>query len=120
MTIFFDKMFVETKIKRLLLSAKCIESFLLWSLLKGRRTDLLPCQTAHLLSDSNRIRTHYHLVRKQTLNHLAKLLCRFTLNRVRDMIITYSQVSTPYRTVRVSTHNTAQSLKKEGWFGLSG
>ena len=26
-----------------------------------------------ILSDCNRIRTHYHLIRKRTLNHLAKL-----------------------------------------------
>ena len=45
----FDKMLVETKTKRLLLSAKCIEGSLIWPFLKGRRTDLLPCQRAHLL-----------------------------------------------------------------------
>ena len=31
------------------------------------------------LSDSNEIRTHNHLARKQTLNHLAKLECSFTI-----------------------------------------
>ena len=48
------------------------------------------------VNDSNRTRTHSHLVRKWTLSHLAKLFldiqatieCRFTLKRVRDMIIT--------------------------------
>ena len=86
-----------------------------------------------LLSDKNDIRTYNHLVRKRTLNHLAKLAkslnvrlrtkwlwvqitllllklqiprlfwtrgsltfkqldCRFTLKRVRDMIITYSYI----------------------------
>ena len=44
------------------------------------------------LSDRNGIRTHNNLVRKKTLNHLAKLayrvwiVCGFTLKRVRDMI----------------------------------
>ena len=55
-------------------------------------------QRSVFLSDSNEIRTHNHLVRKRTLSHLAKLFldvqatieCRFTLKRVRDMIITYS------------------------------
>ena len=63
------------------------------------------------IGDCNGIQTHNHLVRKRTLNHLAKLTkfgtwgllrarssltfrqsveCRFTLNLVRDMIITYS------------------------------
>ena len=62
------------------------------------------------LSDSNMIRIHNHLVRKRTLNHLAKLAkwlwrllwarssltfrqtieCEFTLKLMRDMIITYS------------------------------
>ena len=28
-------------------------------------------------NDSNEIRTHNHLVRKQTLNHLAKLACDY-------------------------------------------
>ena len=50
------------------------------------------------VNDSNGTRTHNHLVRKRTLSHLAKLFldvqatieCRFTLKRVRDMIITYS------------------------------
>ena len=60
---------------------------------------------------SNEIQTHNHLVRKRTLNHLAKLAlklpiwrllregvpwyltleCRFTLKLVHYMIITYSQ-----------------------------
>ena len=50
------------------------------------------------LCDSKGIRTHNHLVQKQTLNHLAKLAkwlscavgteCGFTLKLVRDMIIT--------------------------------
>ena len=53
-------------------------------------------------ADSNGVWTHKHLFRKRTLNHLAKLAkesldiqatiqCRFTLKRVRGMIITYSQ-----------------------------
>ena len=47
----------------------------------------------YYLSDCNWIRTHNHLVHKRTLNHLAKLgtiECGFTLERVRDMIRTYS------------------------------
>ena len=41
------------------------------------------------LSESNGIRTHNHLVLKQTLNHLAKMAkCVVTLKLVRDMIIT--------------------------------
>ena len=62
-----------------------------------------------ILSDCNGIRTQNHLVRKRTLNHLAKLNSvavtqtsdivpvsgkefRFTLKRARDMIRTYSQM----------------------------
>ena len=52
------------------------------------------------LSESNVIRTHNHLIHKQTFEHLAKLgkcglnwlECGFTLKPVRDMIITYSQM----------------------------
>ena len=50
--------------------------------------------------DSNGIRTQNHLVRKRTLNYLP------TLKRVREMIITCSQM---HRTV--STPNTAQSFR---------
>ena len=46
------------------------------------------------MSDSNTIWTHNHLVRKRTLNHLAK--------RVRYMILTYSQM---HRTVKYSQHS---------------
>ena len=43
------------------------------------------------ISDSYGIRTHNHLVSKQTLNHLTKHLeCRFTLKLVHDIMITYS------------------------------
>ena len=72
--------------------------------------ELLARSMRHIWScDSNGIRTHNHLVCKQTLNHLAKLAyfwlfgqtdlaltfrqtieCRFTLKLVSDMIITYS------------------------------
>ena len=58
------------------------------------------------LSTSNGIRYHNHLVRKQTLPNIWRLLrtrscwtfsqtieCRFTLNPVRDMIITYTQMN---------------------------
>ena len=61
------------------------------------------------LGDSNGIRTHNHLVRKRTFNHLAKLtkwlscvvstylygtfdIWIFTLKLVRDVIIRYSQM----------------------------
>ena len=46
-------------------------------------------QLVRKVCDSNGIRTHSHLVRKRTLNYLAKLAiqgtieCRFTLKRVR-------------------------------------
>ena len=33
------------------------------------------CSNIWSLSDGNGIRTHNHLVRKRTLNHLAKLAC---------------------------------------------
>ena len=57
-------------------------------------------------ADNNGVWTHEHLFHKQTLNHLAKLAkelldiqatiqCRFTLKRVRDMIITYNQRRCP-------------------------
>ena len=38
-----------------------------------RETDLQHSNAFAKLNDSNEIRTHNHLVRKQTLNHLAKL-----------------------------------------------
>ena len=51
------------------------------------------------LSDCNGTRTHNHLVRKRTFNHLGKLAkC----------------------TVQISTHNTAQSFKKVFVYKLSG
>ena len=43
--------------------------------------------------DSKEIRIRNQLVHKRTPNHLDKLECRFTLKRVRDMIITFSYVS---------------------------
>ena len=54
------------------------------------------CESTAFVSDSSGIRTHKHLVRKPTLNHLPKLLatefpdnqatieCRFTLKHVHD------------------------------------
>ena len=44
-------------------------------------------------SESNPIRTHNYVIRKRTLNHLAKLVieCGFTLKLVRDMMITCNQ-----------------------------
>ena len=68
-----------------------------WERLAGNRRNVWS------LSDSNRVQTHNHLVCKWTLNHLAKLTkelldiqaiveCRFTLKRIHDMIITYSQM----------------------------
>ena len=58
------------------------------------------------LSTSNGIRYHYNLVRERTLSNIWRLLrtrsswtfsetieCRFTLNLVRDMIITYTQMN---------------------------
>ena len=67
------------------------------------------------LSDCNWTRAHNHLVRKQTLNHLAKLVkwlgcavstylyeCGFTLKRVRDMPRTYKQM---HRTAKYSQHS---------------
>ena len=59
-----------------------------------------------ILSDCNCTRTHNHLVRKRTLNHLAQLVtsskefldiqatieCGFTLKHVRDMIRIYSEM----------------------------
>ena len=44
------------------------------------------------LCDCNWTRTHNHLVRKRTLNHLAKLT-RFTLKRESDMTRTYSHIT---------------------------
>ena len=41
------------------------------------------------------IKTHNYLVRKRTLNHLAKL-AKFTLKCVRDMIRTYSQTESGF------------------------
>ena len=54
--------------------------------------ELLARSRRHIwsLSDSNVIRTHNNLIRKETLNHFNQ--CGFTLKLVRDMIITYSQM----------------------------
>ena len=65
----------------------------------------LGCKHQEASSDCNWTRTHNHLIRKQTLNYLAKLAftclytldiqttikCGFTLKRVRDIIRTYNQ-----------------------------
>ena len=67
-----------------------------------------------LLNGSNGTRTHNHLVRERTLNHLAKLVkwlscvvstseCRFTLKCLRDMIRTYSQM---HHTSKYSQHGS--------------
>ena len=65
------------------------------------------------LNDCSWTQTHKYLVRKRTLNHLAKLVffdiqaiieCGFTLKRVRDMIRTYSQV-------KLSQHRYGPQLK---------
>ena len=58
------------------------------------------------LSDSNGIRTHNHLV----CIVQATIECRFSLKRVRNMIITYSEV---HRTD--NTYNTAQSFDQFGY-----
>ena len=50
------------------------------------------------LSDCSGTQTHNHLIRKRTLNHLAKLAKEHTVKR----------------TVHISTHNTSQSF---GQFG---
>ena len=49
----------------------------------NRKRDWENIVVSFLLSDCNGTRTHNHLVRKQTLNHLE---CGFTLKLVRDMI----------------------------------
>ena len=61
------------------------------------RKSLLEAEAiSEVLSDSNEIRTHNHLVRKGTLNHLAKLVkwlsSGFTLKHLHDMIRTCSQM----------------------------
>ena len=68
-------------------------------------------------SDSNEIRTHNHLVCKQTPNHLAKLaqwLSRVVsayLYSAFDCMLLSCHVQIKC-TVQISTHNTAQSLAK--------
>ena len=72
-----------------------------------------------LLSDSHEIGTHNHLVRKQTLNYLAKLAKLFSF--VASTFLAVSCITcvcimshTPLCTTQITTHNTAQYF---GQFG---
>ena len=84
--------------------------------------DLLARSRRHIwnLSDNNGIQTHNHLVPKQSLDHLSKLVwagssltfrqtieCRFPLEIIRDMIITYSQM---HRTEKLSQYSLIIAL----------
>ena len=62
------------------------------------------------LSHCNWTRTHNHLVRKGTLNHLAKLAS--FKKRVRDMIRTYSQM---HRTNMYSQHSSITKKGRPVW-----
>ena len=66
------------------------------SFVKNRNTSLLiPPHTHTYTHTPELIKTHNYLVRKRTLNHLAKL-AKFTLKCVRDMIRTYSQTESGF------------------------
>ena len=81
--------------------------------------ELLSRSRCHIwnLSDSNVIRSHNYLVRKRTLNHLAKLAkwlnvdyasdSGFTLKLVRDIIVTFSLI---HRTNEYSQHSSTICL----------
>ena len=57
------------------MSRTSISEFTLFSLPECQRTPCLKQAPYLKISGSNEIRTHNRLVRKRTLNHLAKLAC---------------------------------------------
>ena len=73
------------------------------------------------LNDNNGIRTHNHLVRKLWSIFKEYIECRFTLKRVLDMIITYSQMHHANKYSQLSS--IIRPLWLDGWvfvYELSG
>ena len=69
--------------------------------------ELLARSRSHIwdLSDSNEIRTHNHLVRKRTLNHLAKLARRFSC-----VVSTHFYGAFDCTNFRVNPHSISSNL----------